>query len=95
MKEGVLLPRTKSGIEMWDFELSNCLRCWFISADPIQITEIIPISEEQVALRTRNNLIILNTTTSEIVSIPIGHGKFLTSNHKCQMPTHSSGSVQL
>ena len=95
MKEGVLLSKANGSLEMWNFELSNCIGCWPDLVQPKEITRIVPISEERVALSSENKVIILNTTTSEIVSIPIDHGDFVTCNSKCQLLTYSSGSLQL
>ena len=95
MKQGVLLS-TENGccLEMWNFKLSNCIRRWPNLVDPMKITQMIPISEERVALSCANKLIILNTTTSEVVSIP-NDGDFVTCNSKCQLLTCGSISVQL
>ena len=95
MKEGVLLSTASGCLEMWNFELSNCIRRWPKLVQPMEITQTIPISEEWVALGSENKVIILNTTTSEIVSIPVDHGDFVTCNSKCQLLTWSSGSLQL
>ena len=95
MKQGVLLS-TENGccLEMWNFKLSNCIRRWPNLVDPMKITQMIPISEERVALSCANKVIILNTTTSEVVSIP-NDGDFVTCNSRCQLLTCSSISVQL
>ena len=95
MKEGVLLSTKMGCFEMWNFELSNFIRRWPDLVKPMEITQIIPISEERVAVSSENKVMILNTTTSEIVSIPIDHGDFVTCNSKCQLLTHSRGSLQL
>ena len=92
MKYGVLLSTTYGCLEMWNFELSNCIRRWPIL---LKITQTVPLSEERVALSCGNKVIILNTTTSETVSIPNDHGDFVTCNSKCQLLTCSSGAVQL
>ena len=87
MKEGVLLSTANGCLEMWNFELSNCIRRWPNLVRPMKIAQMIPISEEQVALSCENKVIILNTTTSEIVStcIPNDHGELLhvTVNVSC------------
>ena len=95
LKEGVLLSTSNGCLEMWNFELSNCIRRWPDLVQPRKITQTVPISEERVALISNNKVIFLNTTTSEIVSIPIDHGDFITCNSKCQLLTLSSGSVKL
>ena len=95
VKEGVLLTRNGC-LEMWDFELSNCIRRFPAVLVPlIGIRKTVPISEERVVLSWGNKVIILNTTTSEIVSIPVDHRDFVTCNSKCQLLTRSPGSVQL
>ena len=94
MKNGVLLSRGPY-LELWNFELSKCIRRWDNLLQPMKITPIVPISEERVALSSGNRVIILNTTTSEIVSIPVYHGDFVTCNSKCQLLTRSYRSVQL
>ena len=95
MKEGVLLSTANGCLEMWSFKLSNCIRRWPDLVQPMEITQIVPISEKRVALSAKNKVIILNTTTSEIVSIPIDQGDFVTCNSKCQLLTRSSESFQL
>ena len=95
MKHGVLLLTANSCLEMWNCELSNCIQRWPDLVQAMEITCIVPISAERVALSSKNKVIILNTTTSEIVLIPIDHGDFVTCNSKCQLLTHSSGSLQL
>ena len=94
MKEGVLLSTANCCLEMWNFELSNCIQRWPDVFRPSKVTQIVPMSEERVALGSENKVIILNTTTSEIVSIPVAHGDFVACNSKCQLLIHSSGSLQ-
>jgi len=48
MKEGVLLSTAHDCLEMWNFELSNCIRRWPDLVQPSTITQIVPISEEQI-----------------------------------------------
>jgi len=95
MKEGVLLLTVNDCLEMWNFELSNCIRRWPDLVQRMEIKQIVPISEERVALSCVIKVIILNTTSSEIVSIPVYHGYFVTCNSKCQLLTCISGSFQL
>jgi len=98
VKGGVLLSTANGCLEMWNFELSNCIRRWPDLVQPSTITQkIVPISEERVALSSEKIVIILNTTTSEIVSIPVDHGDFVACNSKCHLLTCSSrrGSFQL
>lgn len=95
MNEGVLLSTAHGGLEMWNFELSNCIRRWPNLVQPMEITQIVPLSEERVALISDNKVIFLNTTTSEIMPIPINHRQFVTCNSRCQVITCGDKSLQL
>ena len=83
MKGGILLSTFQGCLDMWNFDLSDCVRRWFDIYFLDRTTEMIPISEERVALRHKNKVIILNTTTSEIVSILVDHGYVVSCNSKC------------
>ena len=94
VKEGVLLTTTSGTLELWNSELSQCVRNWtHING----ITGMIPISEERVACEARNQVIFLDTTNGEIVAtIPTNHhGDLVACNSKCQLLTHRSRSFQL
>lgn len=95
MKEGVLLLTANGCLEMWNVKLSTCIRRWPNLVQPMKIMQRVPISEELVALSCVNKVIILNTTTSKIMSIPIDYGDFVACNSKCQLLTHYSGSLKL
>ena len=94
VKEGVLLTTTSGTLELWNSELSQCVRNW---TDINGITKLIPISEERVACEAENQVIILDTTSGEIVStIPTSHDEYLVAcNSKCQLLTCSFRSLQL
>ena len=94
VKEGVLLSTTSGTLELWNSELSQCVRNW---TDINGITEMIAISEERVACEAENQVIILDTSSGEIVStIPTGHDeRLLACNSKCQLLTYRSRSLQL
>ena len=94
VKEGVLLVTRSGTLELWNAELSQCVRNW---TDINGITRMIPMSEERVACEARNQVIILDTTSGEIVStIPSSHDeRLLACNSKCQLLTNRSGSLQL
>ena len=94
VKEGVLFTTTSVTLELWNSELSHCVRNW---TDIIGIERMIPISEERVVCKAKNKVIILDTTSGEIVStIPISDFEHLVAcNSKCQLLTYRFGSLQL
>ena len=82
--EGVLLQTSHDTLELWNFELSECIRSW---TDLNYITKVIPISEERVACDGEWNVIIVDTTREGILStVPI-HGCFIACNSKCHVIT--------
>ena len=94
VKGGVLLATRSGTLELRNFELSQCVRNW---TDINGTTWMIPISEERVACEAKNQVIILDTTSGEIVStIPTsGYERLLACNSKCQLLTCTSRSLQL
>ena len=94
VREGVLLTSTSGTLELWNSELSHCVRNW---TDIDGITRMIPISEERVACEAENHVIILDTTSGEIVStIPTNYDEYLLAcNSKCQLSTYRFCSLQL
>ena len=94
VKEGVLLTTGIDTLELWNHKLSKCIRNW---TNINGITGIIPISEERVACKAKNQVIILDTTSGEIVStIRTSDDEYLLawSNSKGQLLTYSSYSLQ-
>ena len=51
VREGVLLQTSHKALELWNVELSECIRSW---TDLEYIAEVIPISEERVACEVQN-----------------------------------------
>jgi len=51
-------------LQMWNFELSKCIRRW---TNIGSVTDVIPVSEERVACATKETVIILDTTSGEIL----------------------------
>lgn len=91
VKGGLLLMTGRGTLEMWNFELSKCVRSW---TNIRGMAKMIPISEERVAFATEERkLIILDTTSGEIVStIPFVYsGYLLACNSKIQLLTRSHG----
>jgi len=92
VREGVLLQTSYDSLELWNFELSECIRDW---TDLEIIDEIIPISEERVACERIAEVIILDTTREGILStIPI-YGNFIGCNSKCHVITVHLGKLQM
>ena len=92
VREGVLLQNSHSTLELWNFELSECIRSW---TDLGRITEVIPISEERVACDGGRKVIIVDTTKEDIQStIPI-HGLFVACNSKCHVITAGEEELQM
>jgi len=92
VREGVLLETSLDTLELWNFELSECIRSWTDLGD---ITEVIPISEERVVCHGGRKVIIVDTTREGILStIPI-HGRFLACNSKCHVITADVMELQM
>ena len=90
VKRGVLFRTVSGSLELWNPELSVCMKSW----TEFPVDDIVPLSEERVVLETRNNfdrrqeVIILDTTSEQIVS-KIGNfeGGFLACNNKWEVLT--------
>ncbi len=98
VKEGVLLTTTTpSTLELWNFQLSKCVRSW---TNLNGIREMFPISEEQVACAAEwaneKKVIILDTTSGTVTrTVSVGGEKLVAYNRKCQLLTVNSSSVEL
>jgi len=87
VKGGVLIARQWDTLQMWSFELSECVQRW---TNIFRVTCMVPISEERVACATKERkVIILDTTSGEILSnIQIDHiTDLLACNSKFQILT--------
>ena len=110
VREGVLLQTSHEALELWNVELSECIRSW---TDLEYITEVIPISEERVACEVQrssevesdcevefscegeNEVIIVDTTKEGNVSTIAFHGKFVGCNSKCHVISAAHGDLQM
>ena len=111
VREGVLLQTSHNTLELWNVELSECIRSW---ADLEYITEVIPISEERVACKMRSappiqrkvfrkrrgykresNVIILDTAREGSVSTIAFDGDFVGCNSKCHVISAVHGKLQM
>ena len=93
VKEGVLILTTPNTIELWNAELSRCVRNW---RSLYGIRQLIVMSEQRVACEADKQVLILDTACEDIVStIPIGQRRFLACNSKCHVLTSAPYSLQL
>ena len=99
VKRGVLFRTYSGSLELWNPELSVCMKRW----TEFPVDDVVPLSEERVVLKTRNNfdhrweVIILDTTSEQIVS-KIGNfdGLLLACNNKWEVLATTDGkSLQL
>ena len=87
MRGGVLMSADVSTVELWDFDLSECIKKWSNLPDFITL---IPVSEVQVAVVRDCEVKVLDTSSGEFVStIPVLHGRVVACNSKCQLVTVS------
>ena len=99
VKRGVLFRTVSGSLELWNSDLSVCMKRW----TEFPFHDVVPLSEERVALRTRNNfgyfweVTILDTTSEQIVSkIANFYGLFLACNNKWEVLATTDGeSLQL
>ena len=98
VKRGVLLQTDSYLLELWNSELSVCMKRWTV----FPISKVVPLSEERVALEKDSELyerwevIILDTTSEKIVStIPNDDNYFLACNDKLEVLTAGFGSLML
>ena len=80
---GVLILTSKSTIELWSGNLAKRIKR---STYLTRVKQLIPISEERVAVVGEVNVKVLDTSSGIVVStIPVLQGKVLTCNSKCQL----------
>ena len=104
VKNGVLFTTRNGFPELWNFELTECIRSW---PNLRYITEMMPISEKQVAcVGKENDVNVLDTTSPDVAPIPFSHEGYestiltldreaIACNSKCQLLSTDRHSVQL
>ena len=110
VREGVLLQTSHKALELWNVELSECIRSW---TGLEYITEVIPISEERVVCEVKSasqvesifkvripweeesKVIIVDTTWEDNVSAIAFYGEFVGCNSKCQVISALFGELQM
>lgn len=110
VRAGVLLQTSAGTLELWNFKLSECIRCW---SDLGVIRAVIRLTEERVACEVVNTwkvenawkvksaceeeskVIILDTTMEGIVSSVTFRGIFIACNSKCHVITAYDKEFQM
>jgi len=99
VREGVLWQTSHDVLELWNFELSDCIRSWRTGLRYIH--KVIPISEERVAFKVlsaseeESKVIIVDTTREGIASTITIRGYFIGCNSKCHVITHHNDDLQM
>ena len=92
VRDGVLLQTSGRTLELWNVELSKCIRSW---TDVDCNTKVIPISEERVAYCGLGKVIIVDTTREGILSTTSIKGRFVACNSKCDVITADHNKLQM
>ena len=80
---GVLILTNTSTVELWSDNLAKRIKRWTIL---LGVKQLIPISEERVAVVGEVDVKVLDTSSGKVVStIPVLQGRVLTCNSKCQL----------
>ena len=80
---GVLMLTSKSTVELWRGNLAKRIKRW---TNLPGVKQLIPISEERVAVVGDVDVKVLDTSSGIVVStIPVLQGRVLTCNSKCQL----------
>jgi len=93
VRDGVLLQTSPGTLELWNFELSECIRSW--RTDLSCIMEVIAISEERVACYGGGKVIIVDTTKEGILSTITIYGRFVACNSECHVITMDREVIQM
>ena len=87
VRRGVLISKSDSTIELWSHDLSECMKRW---TEWSGITEMIPLSEERVAVVRECEVAVLDTNSGKSVTMIGEFGqRVITCNSKYQLLTMS------
>ena len=106
VREGLLMQTSDDTLELWDFELRECIRSW---KGLEYICEVLSISEDQVACEVvkrpsfmntarteeKKQVIIVDTAREGFVSTITIHGHFVACNSKCHVITTDGEELQM
>ena len=85
VREGVLISTKESTVEFWHYDLSKYIKIW---TNLPGVEQLIPVSDERVALVLQREVKFLDTSSGEFVStIPVLEERVLSCNSKCQLLT--------
>ena len=85
VRGGVLILTNENTVELWSGNLAKRIKRW---TNLPGVKQLIPISEERVAVVGEVDVKVLDTISGKVVStIPLLQGEVLTCNHKCQLLT--------
>ena len=83
VRGGVLILTNESTLELWSGNLAKRIKMW---TNLPGVEQLIPISEERVAVVGEVDVKVLDTSSGKVVStIPVLQGRVLTCNSKCQL----------
>ena len=83
VRGGVLILTNESTVELWRGNLAKRIKRW---TNLLLVEQLIPISEERVAVVGVVDVRVLDTSSGNVVSaIPVLQGRVLTCNSKCQL----------
>ena len=83
VRGGVLILRNPGTVELWSGNLVKRIKRW---TNLPGVKQLIPISEERVAVVGEVDVKVLDTSSGKVVStIPVLQGRVLTCNSKCQL----------
>ena len=106
VREGLLLQTSDDTLELWDFELRECIRSW----NALEcIREVMPISEDQVACvvvkrtslletartEVKKQVVIVDTAREGFMSTITFDGDFVACNSKCHVITADRKELQM
>ena len=83
VRGGVLILTSESTVELWSGNLAKRIKKW---TNLPGVEQLIPISEERIAVVGEVDVKVLDTSSGKVVStIPVLQGRVLTCNSKCQL----------
>ena len=94
VRQGILFVPGWNTVELWNFELSRCIRRWTLGEIQV-IWEVIPISDERVVCTEWGRAIILDTTRKVgVTATKRFSGKFVACDSKCQLVICDGGVLR-
>ena len=94
VRRGLLISTRESTVELWDIDLSKCIKKW---TNLPGVEEVIPITEERVAIVRNCEVTLVDTSDVEfLIMIPVLRGgRVVACNSKSQLLTVIDSSDSL